>query len=519
VHGARLAVLLTLIPLALGGAIVLFGPWFFGDSEPVEAMPESAAPPRERAVPMQEMPPMPPMPPTEPLPPLAPATGALQGEPFFLGGIQVNEADHQHWVERLQAVAMNTVSVTVYGHQGNWDTDHLWFDQENDYVLQEIRTAKAAGLKVVLILRMAVDHAYPENRFLWHGMIMPRTDDQVRSWFAQYSAFATEWAAIARREGVDLLGVASEMNAMTSTLPIDGIPNLEDFYLDPLKQGEYKENILRHGEVIEERHLWAPGPGERARFDSLEELVDAEVAKKARWAAQVTFLDEETTEAERVERINDRRRLLQQGWVEVLAAVRQEYAGPLTYAANFDQYHLVGFWQHLDVMGINAYFPLRKSFSDDETPLQVLAALTTGWRGVLDKIDGFRREAGVPHMPVVFTELGYTYRRHSTVEPWASTGFSIVYPEPDETAPEDPAPEKQFVVWPDQPVYPVERALALRALRQATAVAPGMLQGILYWKLSTEPSHRAVEPFVLLIDETDGGDRDPLLAELQSFQR
>jgi hypothetical protein len=465
------------------------------------------------------LPPMPSLSTQEALPPLAPATGALAGQPFFLGGIQVNEADHQHWVERLAAEGMNTVSVTVYGHQGNWDTDHLWFDQENEYVLQEIRTAKAAGLKVVLILRMAVDHAFPENRFLWHGMIMPETEAQLLSWFAQYTGFATEWAAIAAREGVDLLGVASEMNAMTSTLPLEGIPNLEDFYLDPLKQAEYKENILRHGEVIEARHLWAPGPGERARFDSLEEFVDAEVAKKARWAAQVTFLEETQDDAARVARINARRQRLEEGWIGVIEAVREHYAGPLTYAANFDQYHLVGFWEHLDVMGINAYFPLRKHFSATEAPEAVEVALTRGWREVLATVDAFRREEGVPEMPVVFTELGYTFRRHSTVQPWASTGFSIIYPEPDPESdretPEAPeALEKQFVVWPDQPEYPLERALAIRALRRATGVAPGMLQGILYWKLSTEPAHHTEEPFVLLIHE---GSEDPLLAELQRF--
>ena len=37
----------------------------------------------------------------------------LEEQPFYLGGIQINEPDHNNWVETLDAVGMNTVSVTV----------------------------------------------------------------------------------------------------------------------------------------------------------------------------------------------------------------------------------------------------------------------------------------------------------------------------------------------------------------------------------------------------------------------
>ena len=43
-----------------------------------------------------------------------------------------------------------------------------------------------------------------------------------------------------------------------------------------------------------------------------------------------------------------------------------------------------------------------------------------------------------------------------------------------------------------------------------------MLAGILYWKLSSEPAHRDIEPFVLLIGERAGDD--PLLVALQRFR-
>ena len=94
---------------------------------------------------------------------------------FFLGGIQVNEPDQEAWVRTLDEVGMNTVAVTVYARQGDWDSANLWFDDEAPWAVNEIRVAKARGLKVVLVLRVALDHAFERNKFFWHGMIMPHT--------------------------------------------------------------------------------------------------------------------------------------------------------------------------------------------------------------------------------------------------------------------------------------------------------------------------------------------------------
>ena len=43
---------------------------------------------------------------------------------FFLGGIQVNEPDHAQWTHVLTEVGMNTVAVTIYARQGDWDSDN-----------------------------------------------------------------------------------------------------------------------------------------------------------------------------------------------------------------------------------------------------------------------------------------------------------------------------------------------------------------------------------------------------------
>ena len=45
-------------------------------------------------------------------------------------------------------------------------------------------------------------------------------------------------------------------------------------------------------------------------------------------------------------------------WRAVIARVREQTRAPLTYAANWTDYHRVPFWDALDVIGIQAYFPL-----------------------------------------------------------------------------------------------------------------------------------------------------------------
>src|SRR5690242_14455432 len=46
-------------------------------------------------------------------------------------------------------------------------------------------------------------------------------------------------------------------------------------------------------------------------------------------------------------------------WRRVIAAVRRVYPGPLTYAANWSsEFERVRFWDALDFIGVQAYFPL-----------------------------------------------------------------------------------------------------------------------------------------------------------------
>jgi len=428
------------------------------------------------------------------------ATCALRSsrDDFLLGGIQVNEADHERWFDALENAGMNTVSATVYAMQGDWDTDHLWWEDEEDAVLMEIRGAKRRGLKVVLIPRVALDHAFPRNRFLWHGLIMPRTDAMIDSWFERYGAFLVKWAEVAEREGVDVLAVGSEMNALASTRPLADLPALEEYYLDPEKRATKHETYLDLAGDVGGESLELRG-GER--FESLEAFLDAESSALAAWAGQTAF----ELDGAALARINERRARLERLWRGAIEAVRGVYHGPLTYAANFDQYRDVGFWPALDLIGINAYFPLRTP--DDPVPDEagLYAALVRGWRRIFADIDAFEREIGIPGAPVLFTEIGYTRKADVTLAPWAGMGMTLV---------ESESGEDRLVVWSRQPEEPRERALAMRALREVAVGGGTQLRGLLYWKLSTEPAHLEVEPFVYILGSTD----DPLGDELRRFR-
>lgn len=419
------------------------------------------------------------------------------GQGFLLGGIQVNEPDHAHWIERLQASGMNTVAVTVYAKQGDWDTANLWWEEEEPWVVAEIRAAKAEGLEVVLVLRVALDHAFERNKFFWHGMIMPSTEAELEEWFRRYRQFVGKWARIAEDEGVGVLAVGSEMNALASTERVDEMPVLEEYWSNEEKVERETQKVLRHSKRIDQKHLKVRGFDNSA---SLEEHLGSEAEAHAEWARRLAFVGEEDA----LGRVNARRAELEQQWVAVVQEARQEFSRRLTYAANFDQYEMVSFWGELDLISINAYFPLRKIWQPGVTPEELYPVFEKRWEAILRSIQDLSIRSGREDLPLLFTELGYVYRADCTIEPWASTGFSVL---PAVTG-------EKVIVWEDQPIDLEERAMAVRALYEANRTVGGPLTGILYWKLSTQPYHFDDEPFVLIVHEDA---RDPMLPELQRF--
>ena len=98
-------------------------------------------------------------------------------------------------------------------------------------------------------------------------------------------------------------------------------------------------------------------------------------------------------------------------WRRLIADVRKDYGGELTYSANWNrEFEEVPFWEALDYIGIQAYFPLVES--TDVTP----ASLKAAWAPYVKRIEALQQPVG---KSVLFTEVGYQSTVDAAVDPWA----------------------------------------------------------------------------------------------------
>ena len=426
---------------------------------------------------------------------------------FYLGGIQVHEAELDGWLDALSSQSMNTVHVTEYARQGDWDSDDLEWHPVDGRIVEEIRAAEDRGFGVVYICRVHLENDLPRNEFLWHGMILPGSDELLASWFEKYRDFVVDRAAMAQREGVDVFVIGSELNALATTIPTEQPPGLEEYFLNEEKQRHRKSQVLAEEGRLGEEHRRA---AEQEGFESVEGYIDARIEAERRWAEGTTGGDAGSLEA-----INADRARLADHWRALIEDVRAVFSGRVGYAANFDHYQQVGFWQSLDVMGINAYFSLRDQVFEQETEETLYPMFLESWGGVLRTIGEYRRGQGLEHMPLIFTEMGYTRRARSTIQPWADDGFALIYGT-GTRADGTPGESKEYViVWREQPIRLEERAWAVRALHRAhEELDRPFLKGILYWKLSSHDYHFEDEAFVVHVGD---GSEDPVLPELRRF--
>lgn len=93
----------------------------------------------------------------------------------------------------------------------------------------------------------------------------------------------------------------------------------------------------------------------------------------------------------------------------VIAAVRRVYTGLLTYSANWDDVDDTAILQELDLVGINAFYPL----AEEEGAR--LPELLQGAEGVAKKLE---RLAKAQKKPILLTEIGYKTASNPAVKPW-----------------------------------------------------------------------------------------------------
>lgn len=99
-------------------------------------------------------------------------------------------------------------------------------------------------------------------------------------------------------------------------------------------------------------------------------------------------------------------------WTQVVTAVRDHYDGPLTYAANYDEYQNIHFWPELDVIGIDAYWPLSAKPTTDT------GELSRAWEPIRKRLAAYAQRQG---RRILFTEAGYVSQRGTTTEPYSWT--------------------------------------------------------------------------------------------------
>lgn len=184
---------------------------------------------------------------------------------------------------------------------------------------------------------------------------------------------------------------------------------------------EVRENVIRSVDMAHQRgirvllvpHLWVESGAWRAEIEPIGEdrlslfhenysrfaLTWADIAEEAGvdlFAAGVELRSWVTTARA-------------PSFVELLQKIRVRYSGLLTYASNWDDTEDTVIWGHVDVIGINAFYPLH--WEDNATFEQVEA----GGHRVAEQVEALAIRY---ERPVVFTEFGYTTRKNTAIKPW-----------------------------------------------------------------------------------------------------
>lgn len=98
-------------------------------------------------------------------------------------------------------------------------------------------------------------------------------------------------------------------------------------------------------------------------------------------------------------------------WRKLISEIRAVYTGKLVYAANWDEYKRVPFWNLLDFIGVDAYFPI----SESKTPS--LEEAKEGWEHWKNELKAFSENE---NKKILFTEYGYRSVDFAGKEPWKS---------------------------------------------------------------------------------------------------
>jgi hypothetical protein len=409
---------------------------------------------------------------------VGPRARQVRGElraPVLVGGIDVGETELPPLSAAMQRSGLSTLQVSYDAQLTNWDGADLEFAEREPGALRaRLRAAREAGLSVMLVLRLRLSADNPRNRHLWHGLTWP-DERSLDAFFARYREYVLWAADLARDEGVAMLVVGNELNALAGTgvdVPDVLARALNDAQLD--REAEALRGCRADGPV-----RWHDG----GAYPDIPSAVAGEQRALRAWGRHVAGPAEG-----RRERLRARRARHDEAWRAILDETRARFDGLVSYGAGFDSYDEVGFWDATDALVSTAYFGLRRVGEASEVD-----NLKRVWTRHLA---GLARAAAArpsrPELPVYLGELGFTRRADCAVRPWSYEGFETL-PRADGAS--------ACVAWADHPLAPQERAQALNAL--ADALSDGalpQLRGFSLWKLTLQDEHAALEPYAIRLN-------------------
>lgn len=114
-------------------------------------------------------------------------------------------------------------------------------------------------------------------------------------------------------------------------------------------------------------------------------------------------------------------------WRQLARTARRSYRGRLVYAANWDAYDDIAYWDAIDEIGISGYFRLTPPGHRTDR-----AGTRQAWVQLLRRLDAFAQER---HRPWLLTEVGWPALASAASHPW------------DDTHVAEPDPTLQATLW------------------------------------------------------------------------
>lgn len=272
-----------------------------------------------------------------------------------------------------------------------------------------VRAVRARMKPIALLLSIAVftaacssDAEGPPVPDPQRGFALPAyaedgyTSDQIPHYLREMSGLGAEWVQI-NPTWYQPDAQASEIVRTEQTASDDSVERV----ISLAKEAGLKVLLKPHVDLIDGRSRHEIMPDDRlAWFASYAAYIEhyADVAARLR-------VDQFAVGTELSGVSGDR-----QAWLGIVNAVRARYAGPVLYAANFDEYRAVSFWYAVDLIGIDAYWELA------DQPTSDVAELQEAWQPIRAELREFAAQTG---RRILFSEAGYTSQLGTTTAPFA----------------------------------------------------------------------------------------------------